>query len=262
MEPTKYSSRLTRGATALPGVLVLMITLVATLTAGVARADVVLDFAGGGPEDADQFEITFSSGNPDTINEWDTGNNLTTWTTAGSPDGSFTAGSGITGSLAGVSGSLFWDQISSTNWSVSGAGALTVSNQVDITRNANDGWGVAGGDLEDGDLLGFDFDLSGLTLPAGFSLQITQITTSGNADTDQVIAVVDGLESTTLSPSSTNGEGSNIYDLSIDLVDGSVVAFTHDDEDFRLDTMTLSLVPEPASLALLGLGGLALIRRR
>lgn len=232
-------------------------TLCVALLATSASAALIVDFAGAFAVDPMDIEVTDVGSSSHTI--FETGGNVAEWTTAGgqvSGDSSFDEGGGVDGSLSGASGSLKWSMVTAVTgeWSLDGSGNIVISGGGDqITRNAADGWGVKGGGSNniDEDILGFDFDFSNLTLPAGQFLRITEFTTS-NGGSARII--VDGVSDQVVAPGA----------VSIDLSDGQLVAFSGDSttSQYRLDTVTLEVVPEPATMSLLAVGGIALLRRR
>ena len=58
--------------------------------------------------------------------------------------------------------------------------------------------------------------------------------------------------------------GAIVYQDTFDAVDGSYhfVALSQGNPGLTLNSVTLETIPEPSSIALIGLGGLGLLRRR
>jgi hypothetical protein len=133
---------------------------------------------------------------------------------------------------------------------------------------------VPGNHIANDARLGFVFDLSSLTVDAGYILQITGFTTvtvdpvTGSAPATSGVDV-DASGLMAYSPDSSTSLGGDddvehTFTSAIDLADGTLVEFTGDFENrWRVSSIELStVVPEPATMGLLAVGGLALLRRR
>lgn len=186
----------------------------------------------------------------------------------------------LSGTLSGVANtdsfSFTYDTFRTSSISA-GVLSMTFIGSSAMASNSVTGIASADGDINAGGRgIFFQFDLSGL--PANTGLRITDLTatTTGGANHDLQVVVGDlttvlavGSPASVTVGSETNTGGLSGSGLSIDITDGDFVAFRNagtggTGDKFRLTSMTVEtfLVPEPSSLALLGLGGLLIARRR
>jgi hypothetical protein len=179
------------------------------------------------------------------------------------------------GTLAGTtSTSTFSAAIGLANATGLTGNDLTTGSLGTININNVSGFGlVAGTSTDPGNVLVFDFDLSGL--PAGTFLRLVEVKTSvfelSNRTGGVVTAIVDGKSITNVGTMAAGAsQAINTFSgLSIDVADGDRLAFAEltdavegKSTQYRVAELTFVAVPEPGSLALLGLGGLCVLRRR
>jgi len=236
-----------------------------------SRAALVIDFGGADPT-PNGAVMNFSSltdGSPvldPDASDSDTAD-PTNWNNAGP---GATVSDVLTGASAGDTFSFTVNAFSSVTLSGNSVTAST-SNGNGFGKNPDAGWGVAndGGDLTGSQALAFTFDLAGLSLSAGEALRITQITlktddvgstTDSGTPPFEVTTLVDGVSSNTFTTSSTNGDP--LTNLAIDIQDGDTLYFTPNgasDDGYRVNQVQFEIIPEPSSLALVAMGGIAVL---
>ncbi len=231
---------------------VMLATLTAGLTlgaAGTAQAELVFSFGGAGATTAPvPYSVNFDGASPVLTD----------------PTGSFAgSGNGVSGSLAGVTGTLnvSVEPAAPGNFTVNG-NDITITTVGNLARNQGTGWGAISGGIDPGEILTMVFDLSSLNLSAGQTLVITTFDSTENAAAAPLRYIVDGESNTNLV------SVGNTYVAGTDLTDDLRIGFALDDggDSYRIKRLRLEVadapIPEPASLALLGLGGLLLVGRR
>jgi len=207
-------------------------------------------------------------------------NNLTNGSPTDSDPGGMDGRLTLTGTLSGVANtdsfSYIYDTFAGSSISLPNLNLTNVSGS-QMASNSTTGIASADGDINAGGRgIFFQFDLS--SLPANTGLRITDITATTTGGSGHDVQVVVGDLTTTLTVNgaatvtvgtTTNLGGLTGSGLSIEITDGDFVAFRNagtggNADKFRLTGMTVEtfLVPEPSSLALLGLGGLLIARRR
>jgi hypothetical protein len=191
---------------------------------------------------------------------------LTVTTVGGTPGETSPYISSVSGDLD-ASGSLIFDADAAgdtanagTSWSSSGNN-FTIDASADVSVTST-GWGAVGGGLRNtggGQALAMTFNLSSLTLGAGQSLILDSFTT--DVSVTGLEYFVDGVSVASLNP---DGGSGTTYTVNSLITDGQLLAWTANGASaaYKVSSMTFSVVPEPSSTALLGLGGLALILRR
>lgn len=224
----------------------------AALTLAASSHAAVLDFGGSGPIGSMTFELTDLASDPPTLEA----------------SGAFLSSASVSGEgFDDATGSLRFTADAYESLTVEGDGSFTLGGNTGVTRSTTDGWGVQGdpgGDIVTGALL-LSFDLADLAAfgdldaaadfapPPGFDLVLTGFTISA---VSTPTLSVEGVSSQTFT------SGTEFTGLDVVIEDGTRLAFTNAGGDaFRLDTITLAVVPEPGTAAI-SAAGLALIARR
>lgn len=245
-------------------------TTLATMTLTVAA--LVIQAA---PAATITHQLDATSGNTDNAGSPAvTVNDLTTLPTA-SLSGSSTATISVSGSFdstivgAGDSYSFTATSYDASSFDTSTSNITSFVDLEKIATRENYGWGEGGSfsDIQATEALVLTFDLSGL--PNGVFLRLTEaVVTHWNADpTAQIIA--NGRAHTSVSLASlTRGQTATLSDLNFKIEDGDQLIFRGADSNpafhgFYASSFTVeALIPEPASFALVGVGGVLLLRRR
>lgn len=220
------------------------------MPAGTADAAMVFDFTSGDNSASDQTV---------TISSLQDGTPTDTSTVVGGMDDVITT----TGSFTGVTDNTDSFTMNFKVWttaSVSGNDVTLTTANATIAANITTGIAPSNGEFKGDTSQGMSivFNLSGLE--PGTTLRLTDFVAnlSSGTTSPNVLLVVDGKSSTDLG-------GLTGSSLSIDIADGDMLFIKNNsttNDRFRVGSFTLEAVPEPGSLALLGLGGLCVLRRR
>lgn len=225
------------------------------------QAGVIVDLIGNG-----QVQTSSQNGSTTTARYNFDGGSATAETTSGflQATGSFTVTT-TTGDIELTSKAF--DSITAT-----AAGVFTTGTQVNLTTNSSAGHGTTdgGNNLEsaaaDAVLVAFDLGPTGTGADAfapASDLVLTGIKLSIGVTTGEF--AVEGQ--TGFTAFTTDVSGNFALGSGVQIADGARVAVRNSDfgsntTPFRLDELTIDVLPEPASLALVTLGGLCLLGRR
>ncbi len=149
---------------------------------------------------------------------------------------------------------------------VSAANGIGVDNPT-ITNEQFEAFtaGPAVDDTEDGFITGLD---ERLVISFDQAVIVTQINFFGVGGNETVTVEVSSLADAFSFVSSTGDVNNNPFGEGVEIAAGETISFggvvdsNGDDPRYSLESITVTAVPEPASLALLGLGGLAVAGRR